>query len=135
MFVGLLVVPFFQPDRHRFWLALCYVMPILAHDLLFGQSPGNVYFLTDAAAALLSASLLRDGSWWSVRLQEVCLAAVIGNFAGWVAWYAYMPSLAYEVYFLLLYGWALWILTIGTGANVAIHRNHRDHRIVRPNRT
>lgn len=134
LFVGLLVVPFFQPNTVRLVLAICYVMPILTHDWLFGAADGHTYFITDVVGCLISAELIRrvvDSGRIAVTLLGLCLASAVGNLLGWVAWYLYLPSLAYEAFYLLLYGYALWTLTTGTGANVAIHRDHWLNRDVR----
>lgn len=110
-----------QPTASRFIGAVVFVSVAWAHELILRDLEGFAYHGSAALGALIViviTSRLTHVSKMIIRLHHVCIASIVVNFAGWIAWLTYLPPEPYNIAILIVFVWALITLTGGEGANV-----------------
>lgn len=83
----------------RNFSAIVFVTACILHDLLFSQYGGFLYYGSAAIFAYCSLSLVDTSS----SLQFSCIASIILNTFGYIAWFLYYPPNLYNHAFLSLY--------------------------------
>lgn len=121
LFYALTVVAFIQPNAPRFFAAVLFVSITLTHEIFLSHLDGLMYY---GSAALLDLAIIVLTSGINpvprmvLSLHRVCIASIVLNLAGWVLWFFYFPPLLYDLAFVTLYAWALWIFTKRDRADV-----------------
>ena len=90
---------------------LCLVLIVLSfflHDYFMHETPAVIYDYYYFSSALLDVSLIFIIAWLFERKEVLrynvfLTLCILGNFAGWLIWYFYLPSKIYNIYFILLY--------------------------------
>lgn len=104
----------FQPTRERFVAGAAFAAFLVLHDLLLASADGFAYYGSAALVDLIIVALLHKIEplpTMALALQRLCVVSIVTNFAGFLLWYNYSPPTAYNVAFLILNAWAVWILT------------------------
>ena len=83
----------------RNFSAIVFVTACILHDLLFSQYDGFLYYGSAAIFAHCALSLISTSS----SLQFSCIASIILNTFGYIAWFLYYPPTLYNHAFLSLY--------------------------------
>lgn len=110
---ALLVATLTQPNAPRLFAAVTFVGVILLHELAFSSLDGLMYY---GSAALLDLLIVVITSGINpvpkmvLSLQRLCLFSILLNLLGWVLWLLYLPPWPYDLAFVAVYAWALYIL-------------------------
>ncbi len=108
--VAIVLAAIFQPNAPRLFAAVVLAGSLWLHELALSDLDGLAYYGSDALCNLgviILISGINPIPALVIRIQIICLLSIILNFLGWVAWYAYLHPLPYNVVFLLLYTWTL----------------------------
>ena len=103
----------FQPTAQRLYGALVFVSFTLLHEQLLSDLSGWAYYGSAALFDLVIITILsgiRPAVKMVYQLELISLLSILLNFIGWTTWYLYLPPIAYDVGFVLLYSWALYAL-------------------------
>lgn len=100
-----------------FYAAACFASVCYGHDILLGWADGFAYHGSAALAGLLVVWLLRRGNPTDVAvcLAFASVATVAGNLLGFVLWFLYLPPYAYNMFFIGVYLYALWVIITKEG--------------------
>lgn len=121
LLVLIAIMAFIQPNAPRMYAALLFVGLTIFHELFFSHLYGILYY---GSAALLDLGIIMLASGISpiprmvITLNRICLASIVVNFAGWVIWSSYLPPMAYDLAFVVIYLWALITLIKRDGSDV-----------------
>lgn len=121
LFCALAVVALIQPNAPRFFAAVVFVGAILLHARFLSHLDGLQYYGSAALFDLLIIVLtsgVNPVPQMVLSLHRLCIVSILANAAGWALWFFYFPPLAYDVAFVGIYAWALFILIERDGANV-----------------
>lgn len=118
---GLALAAAIQPNAPRFFAAVLFVVVTLSHELFLSHTDGGLYYGTAALFDLVIIILTTGISpipRMVVDLHKICMYSIIANFIGWVLWHMYLPPLAYDAAFVVIYAWALITLIKRNGNDV-----------------
>lgn len=118
---ALVVVALIQPNAPRLFAAVVFVAVISLHEALFSPLDGLQYYGSAALFDLLIIVLtsgINPVPRMVLSLHRLCIVSILANMAGWVIWFFYFPPLAYDLAFVAINSWALFILIKRDGANV-----------------
>lgn len=110
---ALIVIAALQPTDERMYVAFLFAGLSALHHVILYNVDGIAYYgsaaLIDFAVVMFSVRLriLSDAI---MLLQNLCVASILVNAMGWVAWMLYAPPSAYNATMLLLYATAIIIL-------------------------
>lgn len=112
LFYALMAVAFIQPNAPRLFAAALFVSITLTHELFLSDLDGLMYYgsaaLFDLAIIVLTSGI-NPVPRMVLSLHRVCIASIIINLVGWALWFFYFPPLFYDLSFVALYAWALWV--------------------------
>jgi len=118
---GLALAAAMQPNAPRFFAAVLFVSATLLHELFLSDTEGALYYGT-AALFDLAIIILTTGispiPRMVIDLHKICMYSIVANFFGWVLWRNYLPPLAYDTAFVVVYAWALITLIKRNGHDV-----------------
>lgn len=107
------LVVFTQPNAGRTLAACIFGGATILYGGASGGLTGAEYYI-GAAMVDLAIIVLLSGIYPAPRLVErlqwVCVASILLNFIGWVAWFFYIPPDAYNAAFIGLYIYAIYAL-------------------------
>jgi hypothetical protein len=118
---GIVIAAFFQPNAPRLFAAFCFAAFTLSHELFLSHLDGLAYYGSDALfelAIIILISGIDPVPRMVVALHKICMVAIVANLAGWVFWFFYLPPMAYDASFVVIYAWALTALLKRNGADV-----------------
>ena len=125
----LCVASLFQRDAGKRKIACFYSLMTVLHILSLGETTGLIYY---GSAALFDFIILMviiqdtKNSRLVTRLSIICLVEIVCNSIGYVMWFAYVPSTAYNITYLIIYLIIIAIFTlenIDVGGNKSYRRN------------
>ena len=95
-------------DRVRRTSLIFISVGSLMHDFLMYRTPADIfdwYYFTGALMELSTMFMLCRlfDSKEVLRYNVFLVLCILGNFAGWLIWYFYLPSKIYNIYFIVLY--------------------------------
>lgn len=112
--VGLCAI--FQPTKARREAALVFIVITMLHELLFYDRVGLFYYgtaaLFDVIIIVCTANLVVI-SGLVKSIHRISIASIVFNMSGWIMWRLYLPPVAYDMVFILLYAWAILVLLRG----------------------
>lgn len=118
---ALVVVAILQPNAPRLFASVTFVGIVLLHEALLSDLDGSQYYGSAALFSLLII-VLTSGIYpipkMVISLHRLCIVSIFANMFGWAIWYLYYPPLAYDLAFVAIYAWALFILIKRDGADV-----------------
>lgn len=121
LFYALLIVAFIQPNAPRFFAAVSFVTVTLSHELLLSDLDGLKYYgsaaLFDLAIIILTSGI-NPVPKMVLSLHKICIASILVNLLGWVIWFFYFPPLIYDLAFVVIYAWALYVFIKRDSLNV-----------------
>lgn len=112
LFYALLIVAFIQPNAPRLFAAVSFVTITLLHEILLSDLDGLQYY---GSAALFDLGIIIITSGINpvpkmvLSLHKICIASILVNLLGWVIWFFYFPPFLYDLAFVGVYAWALYI--------------------------
>lgn len=111
MLLGALVVcALVQPCAPRLFSCIVFAGVTWAHELFLSHLTGLPYYgsaaLFDLAIIVLTSGV-RPVPAVVIRLQEICLVSIVANLMGYLLWASFLPPVAYDVCFTLIYLWAV----------------------------
>ena len=121
LFTALAVVMLVQPTAPRFFAVAVFLCATLIHDMALTHLDGFLYY---GSAALLDLFIIGVTSGIQptpnlvIDLHRICMLSMVANLAGWLLWLAYFPPITYDVVFIGLYSWALWLFVKKDGCDV-----------------
>ena len=101
-----------QPTAPRLFAALIFIILVFLHDLFLSDLDGFKYYATCALNNLLVIILtagINPIPKMVIRLHVVCLIAALLNMIGYILWYNYYSSDAYDISFLVIYMYTAFI--------------------------
>ena len=106
----LVLVTFLQPTIERFQVAAWYTSSLWFTDIVFGDLPGETYFLVMALFNLITIEILHSmviKTALTVRLTVISYVSIVVNAVGLTMWLNYNPPTLYVNGFVLIYGAAI----------------------------
>jgi hypothetical protein len=113
LFVVMCVLCVVQPTSQRIFAASAFVFTTILHDVLFYDLDGFLYYGSAACGGLLAAILMTGINPIPkiiLKLQIICIISSALNFFGYVIWFFYFPPLFYNLAFICLYLYTVFIL-------------------------
>ena len=110
---SLFVIACFQPNKLRFAAAVIFAGVTVSHELLFSSLDGLAYYGSAALLDLLIIILisrLEPVTNTVLMLNKICLMSILANLTGWTMWFFYYPPTIYDVFYIFIYAWALFVL-------------------------
>ena len=121
LFYAVAVAACTQPNAPRLFAALVFVGVALLHEWLLSGATGLEYYgsaaLFDLAIIILTSGI-RPLPRMVLYLHIICLVSILANFGGFWLWYSFHPSIVYDLTFVAIYAWALFVLIKRTGCDV-----------------
>lgn len=114
MIVLICITVWFQPTKTRKIAACCFAGFIVFHDRVLGELDGFAYYGSAALADLIVVALLHKiepTHKMALALQRLCIVSILTNLAGYLLWLSYSPPMAYDLAFVAVFAWAVWIMT------------------------
>lgn len=114
LIVAICLAALFQPTRTRVIAALVFATMIVVHDALLGEADGFLYYGSAAFADLIAITLLHKLaplSKMALSLQRLSIVSICTNALGYLLWFAYAPAWPYDMAFVAVFAWAVWIMT------------------------
>jgi hypothetical protein len=121
LFYAVAVAACFQPNAPRLFAALIFVAFALLHEWLLADATGLRYYSSAALfdlAIIVLTSGIRPLPKMVLHLHIVCMVSVLANFGGFWLWYSFHPSIVYNLTFVAIYAWALFVLIKRTDRDV-----------------
>jgi len=138
---------FLQPDNTRTSVAILFVLPLMLHDLAFHVAFDSIsaYYISAGMidlCVILAISKMAKYCRLSGDVQVISLVSIVYNFIGWLMFNFGAQVEAYNVMYLFLYGWTLFVLNRGEPKHgiygvdtrlFAVHANDSARRVIHYN--
>lgn len=104
---------FFQPSQSRLFVGSVFVFVLMLHEFFFMQSDGFIYYAS-ASLFYLGIMFITAAAAHVTRLvldiHKICLASIFINSMGWLLWFYHFPPVIYNITYLGLHCWTIYIL-------------------------
>lgn len=111
----------FQPNAPRLFAAVAFAAITLCHHVFLSDLDGLYYYgsaaLFDLAIIILTSGINPVPD-MVLSLHRICFVSILANLAGWILWACYLPPLAYNISFGVIYLWAVITLIKRNGDDV-----------------
>ena len=126
LIISIVFTALLQQRVSRFVVALCFAVPCAALDY-FGSSITNdsMYYICSGICSIIMIiliSMVNPMTWQARKLQDICVAAIVVNAAGWVAYMLYITPVFYNYAMIALYALSLYVLLTRDRDNVGGRR-------------
>ena len=125
-----------QPTTDRKIVAMIFASLTFIHNEFLYGLEGLLYYDTDALFYIIIISAIgfvNSKSQLIDDLQKISIAAVALDYFGWFIWMAYMPPTGYNVAFMALYAWTIFILLRGEPKHDGSTEMDRRHHSILSN--
>lgn len=104
---------FFQPSQSRLFAGGVFISILILHEVIFSQSEGLTYY-GSASLFYIGIMIITSPAAHVTRLvfdiHKICLAAITVNAFGWLLWFFYFQPAVYNIAYLGLHCWAIYVL-------------------------
>ena len=103
-----------QPTPARRKVAAIFVTATLSHCIIGEWLDGLAYYASAAIFDVLiitTTANLKETPRITRDIHKVCLASIVLNASGWIAYMLYIPPTGYDLCFIFLYLWSIIVLT------------------------
>ena len=110
----LMLMSLLQPNAPRLFAAVAFTCVTVLPEQLLSAYTGLGYY---GSAALFDLGIITLTSWINpvprmvISLHKICMVSILLNAVGWVLWTLYYPPLVYDMSYIALYAWTLFVFT------------------------
>ncbi len=112
LFYLLAALTFVQPNAGRMYAGFVFITMTLVHDIFLSDLYGTLYYFSAGACDLLIMILIagiRPIPKMVLKLHMLCIISCLSNLFGWAIWFSFYPPFLYNVLFVFIYLYALYV--------------------------